>query len=233
MAFTLYNPSQEAVIHKFVASLQQEIATLLATQPQVTIGLPGGATYQSVWAALKEVDGIDWSRIHLFMADERLVPIGDAQSNFKQAYDGFIKELIIDGRLPETNAHPFIYDPIADKDESVYERELGRYGGRLDIILLGMGNDGHTAALFPHHIALDAGAAGFTVLHNAPKPPADRVTCTPNMIKQAPVVFMVVMGAAKRPAYTLLTDAAKTWHEVPARLAMEAAKCYVVTDLKT
>lgn len=231
MPITLYNTNQEELIHKLIASLKQEIALLLEQQPQVVIGLPGGETYQPVWAALKEANGIDWQRVHLFMADERLVPLGDAQSNFKQAHDGFIKELIEDGRLPEMNAHPFIYDPIADENEQVYERELGRYGGRFDILLLGMGNDGHTAALFPHHVALDTTVAGFVQLHDAPKPPPDRMTSAPAMITQTPVVFLLVTGEAKRPAYALLQDETKTWREVPAKLAYQAAKTYLVTDL--
>lgn len=232
MVITLYNANQEELIHKLVASLVQEITALLVQQPHVVIGLPGGETYRPVWAVLRETAGIDWKRVHLFMADERLVPITDAQSNFKQAHDGFMKALIDEGRLPETNAHPYIYDPIADKDPSVYDRELGLYGGRFDILLLGMGADGHTAALFPNHNALDTVAAGFTLVHGAPKPPADRVTCTPPMIKQAPVAFLMVTGEAKRAAYERFNDESTTWREVPAKLAVEAGKCYVVTDLE-
>lgn len=231
MTITLYNPNTDELIHKFIASLKQEIAALLERQSQVVIGLPGGETYRPVWQALKEANGIEWHRIHLFMADERLVAIDDDRSNFKHAYDGFMKELMDDGRLPEANVHPFIYDPVADKDETVYERELGLYGGRFDIILLGMGNDGHTAALFPHHVALDAVANGFAILHDAPKPPADRVTCTPPMIEQAPVAFLLVTGKQKGPALALLRDENKTWRDVPAKLAGTAKKSYLVTDI--
>lgn len=231
MVITLYNPDHTELIHKFVASLKQEIAALLERQPTVVIGLSGGETYRPVWEALREVDGIDWKRIHLFLAEERLVPITDNDSIFKQAHAGFIKELIDSGRLPEANAHPYIADPVADKDPSVYERELGMYGGRFDIVLLGVGREGETAALFPHHQALDAVAAGFTLVPDAPKPPAGRVTATPPLIKQAPVIFVMVTGKAKHAALALLRDESKSWRDVPAKLALEAEKCYVVTDL--
>ncbi len=186
----------------------------------LTGGTVGIATLAAV-AASPVRRAVDWSGVHLWWGDERFVPAGHADRNETQARDALLDALVHDG-LPGENVHAMPGpDVVGTPEESaaVYAAELAQFadGGAtpaFDVLLLGMGPDGHVASLFPGHEAL--GAAGTTVgVHGSPKPPPQRVSLTFDAINTAREVWVVAAGAAKaEPVAAALGDASRD--EIPA-----------------
>jgi 6-phosphogluconolactonase len=164
------------------------------------------------------------------MVDERCVPEDDARSNFR-----FLRETLLDHvPVPGTQVHSMrAANPRAAQDyEEVLRSVLGGSGragrstGALDVVLLGIGTDGHTASLFPHSPAL-AGGGDFAdrwVLPNAGPTvtPPDRITLGARFINQAGTIAVLATGAAKREAVGRLAAAAGNVDETPIRVVREA-----------
>ncbi|NCT89772.1 6-phosphogluconolactonase [Cellulomonas sp. APG4] len=159
---------------------------------------------------------IDWSTVHLWWGDERFLPAGHPDRNETQARAALIDHLDI----PAENVHPV---PAADapgvtspEDAArLYADELVRVVGpagdapsddagpvppELDLVLLGMGPDGHVASLFPGHPGLDVVDRLVVGVHGSPKPPPERVSLTFPALNGAQTVLLLVSGAEKAPA---------------------------------
>jgi 6-phosphogluconolactonase len=152
---------------------------------------------------------VDWTGVHLWWGDERFLPSGHDDRNETQARAALLDELVADSGLPEANIHAMA--PLGEGDgqagspeaaAAAYAAELALHapaGGStpaFDVLLLGMGPDGHVASLFPEHEALDA--PGTTVgVHGSPKPPPERVSLTFSAIGNADEVWVVAAGAEK------------------------------------
>lgn len=156
-----------------------------------TIALAGGSTPRRMYEILSEME-VEWGRVSLLFGDERCVGPADPASNYRM-----VKESLLSGvepgailRIPaELGA-----EPAAE----LYDAMVGRLQP-LDLVLLGMGPDGHCASLFPDHPALQA--AGWVVpVHDAPKPPPDRVSLTLGCLRNARRVIFLVSGADKAEA---------------------------------
>jgi 6-phosphogluconolactonase len=165
-----------------------------------TIALSGGSTPRRVYELLAGVefrDGIDWPNVHVYFGDERMVPPDHAESNYRMADEALLSKVDI----PPENVHRIDGVGDAAANASMYESELrGLFNDvewpRLDQVLLGMGDDGHTASLFPGTNALNE-----TRLWVAPnwveKLGAWRVTLTAPAINAARHVTFLVAGSAK------------------------------------
>jgi 6-phosphogluconolactonase len=114
----------------------------------------------------------DWARWHLFFGDERCLPAGDPERNSLAARAVWLDRVPI----PPDNVHP-IRAELGAEPAAAHYAELIRDRLPFDLVLLGLGEDGHTASLFPGHAIQDA--ALVMPVHDAPKPPADRVSLTP------------------------------------------------------
>jgi 6-phosphogluconolactonase len=159
-------------------------------------------------------DAVDWSGVHLWWGDERFLPTGHEDRNETQAREALIDVLPI----PAENVHPV---PAADADGvSTPEQAAARYSDELaahaaaradaddsgpavphlDVVLLGMGPDGHIASLFPGNEALEVADRTVVGVHDSPKPPPERVSLTFAAIESADEVWLVVAGADKAEA---------------------------------
>jgi 6-phosphogluconolactonase len=144
---------------------------------------------------------LPWRRTHLWIVDERRVPFDDERSNFKM-----INEIIGDhSDIPREQIHPIF--AMADDAALQYERALQetlawREKGqdRLDYVLLGMGDDGHTASLFPHSPALREEMRLVALNAGPTVTPPDRVTMTYRMLNASRLLSVMVTGTGKRPA---------------------------------
>lgn len=179
-----------------------------------TVAVSGGSSPRPMNRLLAEEpyrSGIPWQHTHLFWADERLVPLTDPASNFGNAEGDFLKQLAI----PDGNIHPMSSQksPAAAADE--YERELRRHFSRIasadpvfDLILLGVGEDGHTASIFPgDHSAVETTRWVTAVKGGSPK--VERLTLTLMVLNQARCIAYLVSGSKKASVVrSLLTDAA-------------------------
>jgi len=156
-----------------------------------TLVLAGGSTPRRCYELLAGME-LAWGRVAVLFGDERCVPPGDAESNYRMA-----KESLLDRVAPAT-VHRMPAELGAEEAAAAYDRLLAGLG-LLDLVLLGVGPDGHTASLFPGRPELQA--EGWAVaVHEAPKPPPDRVSLTLGTLQAAHRVLVLATGADKAEA---------------------------------
>ena len=206
--------------------LAEAIRTLLDGKSRVIVAVPGGRSVGGIFQNLAKED-IDWRRVHLFMVDERLVPLDDAECNFR-----LVVEYLGD-TVPVASLHPFVYDAAAEDDGvGEYERQLEQLGGRFDIVLVSSGEDGHIASIFPNHQATIVDGRRFTLLEDSPKPPLRRMSATPALIAAAQVGLLLFFGAGKGQALKNFLNKNLTVSECPAKLIRTLSQHYILTDLE-
>jgi 6-phosphogluconolactonase len=156
-----------------------------------TLVLAGGTTPKRCYELLAGME-VAWGRVTVLFGDERCVPPTDAESNYRMA-----REALLD-RVAPANVHRMPGELGAQEAAADYDRLLGRLG-LLDLVLLGVGPDGHTASLFPGRPEINA--EGWAVaVHDAPKPPPDRVSLTLGTLQAAHRVLVLATGADKAEA---------------------------------
>lgn len=212
------NASPSVVVHRDAEHLAAAAAARLITRvaglqaqtdsAHVSVALTGGRVGIAVVRAVADSpdrSSIDWDRVDLWWGDERFLPPGDPDRNETQARQAFIDRVPV----PSDRVHPmgadtgsFAGDPEAAA--AAYAEELesartARGGAGFDIVLLGVGPDGHVASLFPGHPAQQAGGSAVAV-HDAPKPPPTRISLTMSTIRAASEVWLIVAGDDKADA---------------------------------
>jgi 6-phosphogluconolactonase len=154
--------------------------------------LTGGTTPRQMYGLLAGLP-VEWGRVSILFGDERCVPPNDPESNYLMAKKTLLARvdpgavLRIPGELG------------AEEAAELYDAAVGRLQP-LDLVLLGIGEDGHCASLFPGHPALNA-TGWATPVHDAPKPPPDRVSLTLNCLRNARRVIFLVTGSGKAEAF--------------------------------
>jgi 6-phosphogluconolactonase len=170
------------------------------TAKRLTIALSGGSTPKLLFDILSSeyVNEIDWNKIHLFWGDERCVAPTDEQSNYKMTLEHLISKV----GIPETNVHRILgeNDPEieAERYSNLLQTELEQANGlpQFDIIMLGLGEDGHTASIFPHQMELlTSDKVCAVAIH--PESGQHRVSLTGKVINNAKDVCFLVTGAGK------------------------------------
>ncbi len=163
------------------------------------IALAGGETPRQCYEQLRHIP-VDWVHVHIYFGDERCLPVGDEQRNDTMAQHALLQHVAI----PAANVHFISAELGAQVAASHYALELNQ-AMPLDLVLLGMGEDGHTASLFPGNPALqsrDSVAAVF----DAPKLPPDRVTLSMTTLNAARRKIFLVAGAGKRIALQRIAE---------------------------
>ncbi|MEV3937110.1 6-phosphogluconolactonase [Glycomyces sp. NPDC049804] len=153
---------------------------------------------------------VDWSKVDFWWGDERFLPSGDPERNETQAREAFLDHLPVD----PARVHPMpASDAVATPEEAakLYAAELGPQVPAFDLLLLGIGEDGHVASLFPGNPALEAEGAVVGV-RNSPKPPPERVSLTMSAINAATAAWIIASGEGKAEA----VDEALSKGELPA-----------------
>jgi 6-phosphogluconolactonase len=182
------------------AAVAEAVAEEFARSAGKSVALAGGTTPRNLYGLLAGRSGIAWNKIHFFWSDERHVPPDHDDSNYGMAHEALLSKVPV----PEENIHRIkTENPSAQKAaeeysgvlESFFHLKPGEFP-RLDLILLGMGPDGHTASLFPGTDVLEE----KTALVAAPwveKLKTYRVTMTPPVINNAACVIFMVTGEEK------------------------------------
>jgi 6-phosphogluconolactonase len=156
------------------------------------LALAGGNTPRPVYQRLAQTDlaqTIDWTQVHIFWGDERCVPPDDAASNYRLASDALLAHVpLVTGQV-----HRIEVERGPESAARHYAHILG--SEPLDVVLLGMGADGHTASLFPHGADLSTGERVIAAL--SPVPPVQRVTISLRQINESREVYLLVSGADK------------------------------------
>jgi len=187
----------------------------LAARGRFRLGLPGGRTPRALFELLASDsfrERIDWSHCIVGFADERAVPRDHPDSNFGLA----ATTLIEPAGIPAANVLPM------EADTQDLEAAAARYDLLLaepfDLLLLGIGEDGHTASLFPGSPLLDDTERRVAVVTNSPKPPSRRMTVTPRVLAEAHRIMVLASGGAKAHAVMRALEGDTRPSEVPARL---------------
>lgn len=173
-----------------------------------TVVLSGGYLIEKLRKLVEppHVDKVDWAKWHIFWVDERVVKMNDPESNYRLAKDGFLSKVPI----PENQIYAIDDSLDAEHAADEYEtrlKDLVEKGvveispqtkfPRFDLMLLGMGHDGHLASLFPHHPLLNEKERWVTFIKDSPKPPPVRITFTFPVIDASAYIFMVVAGTGE------------------------------------
>ena len=189
------------VAEQFAADLVEMIAEIGKTQSTVTISLSGGSTPKLLFSVLAEnyADQVQWSKVHFFWGDERMVAPDDAQSNYGEANALLLSKIDI----PDSNVHRVLGEAEPVAECARYETEIEKYVSAnqqevpsFDILMLGMGSDGHTASIFPHQMEFLT-SERVCELATHPDSGQKRVSVTGKVLNAAKRVFFLVTGASK------------------------------------
>jgi 6-phosphogluconolactonase len=159
------------------------------------VALAGGSTPQRAYELLAQVQGA-WSHVHLWMGDERCVPEDDPQSNARM-----VRESLLSTERAEPPVLHTVQAPEVPEDAAwLYGLEVREHvpGAIFDIVLLGMGPDGHICSLFPGHPVLAVQRALVAPVRESPKPPPERVTLTLPVVRDARYTLLLTTGDEKR-----------------------------------
>ena len=215
----------------------RRLTGFMAERPngRFSLALSGGSTPQRFYRLLTTPPWrgqIEWSRLHIFLADERFLPLDHPDSNFRMVCETLVDPinnstfltppltppfrqaqdwLLQRGeqeKLPKSNLHPMPTDGTVEECAVRYEAELRNFFGshppRFDLIVLGMGPDGHTASLFPGHV--HPHGPWVLAVHHSPKPPPTRLSLSLEVINQAHNVLFLVTGQDKAEALANLRN---------------------------
>ncbi|NHN54906.1 6-phosphogluconolactonase [Calidifontibacter sp. DB0510] len=207
-----------------VDALVARIDEALQQRGEAHVVLTGGSMGEAVmqaWSA-RPADDADRSAVHLWWGDERWVPAGDAERNDQQAVDAGLKRL----GIPDDNIHRMpaaggSYGDDVERAAAAYASELAEFDEAdtngleedpavptFDVLMLGVGPDGHIASLFPQHKAQNCTTTTTVAVHDSPKPPPTRISLTYPAIERAREIWFTVAGADKADAVerALTTD---------------------------
>ena len=221
---------QQTILRRIGELLEKELSPVLAHRGNGALGLPGGRSVVPLLEVLPKIP-LDWDRVGIFLVDERFVPKDHPDSNYGLVA-GSIEAAFADSPakpeilpLPDSGTDPAA--AAASYGELLKERTGGT--GVFDLAVLGVGEDGHIASIFPGR-PLDLPAPpGFSLIRDSPKPPPVRITANASLITSTPCLIGLLFGEAKAEAYARLTGGASA-ATLPAALIREAPRGYLFAD---
>ncbi len=219
-------PSRDALLHAAAECIVQEAATAIAHRGRFVIALSGGVTPVGVYELLASplyARQVKWDAVHVCFGDERCVPPGDGLSNYRMASTALLDHVPI----PATQVHRMRGEDHPATAAAAYEHELRTLfhtpdgiprindGQRFDLVLLGLGADGHTASLFPNQSAVREST--HWVVADTKGSTTTRLTLTPPLINAAAHVVFLVSGADKADAVQQVREGPRDIDHLPAQ----------------
>jgi 6-phosphogluconolactonase len=221
-------PDAELAAREAATRTARAIRDAIGTRGRAAVALSGGSTPRATYALLARDAKIDWTRVDVFFVDERAVPPSSDRSNYRM-----VKEALLDpAKIPEDRVHRMRAESM-DRDDAAreYEALLRRHVRQelsstsaaedptpsLDLIVLGVGDDGHTASLFPGRPEVDVTSHLVVAVpsHRGLEP---RLTFTPPIIEAARHVMILALGKGKNDPLERVWRVAGDVHETPARI---------------
>lgn len=188
------------------------ICRCLAINQECSVILTGGKTAERLYRHWFASNLPYWQRVQFFLGDERCVPANEVESN----YGMVMRTLFPDGMPSGCSLAPMEAD---DQDrEAAARRYEQRFPERIDVLLLGVGSDGHIASLFPGSSALESDRSVVPVVGS--KNPRERLTITPRVIRRARSVFLLATGVEKGQVLKLALQAPEDISALPVRLTL-------------
>ncbi|MEJ3654927.1 6-phosphogluconolactonase [Actinomycetes bacterium KLBMP 9759] len=197
------------------ARLLTRLVDLQAAGTTPKVVLTGGGVGIAMLEQIRETvarDAVDWSRVEFYWGDERFLPPGDPERNETQAREALLDHIRVDpAKVFPMGADTGTGPSGADAAAAEYAQLLAAAARpedhgpvpAFDVVLLGMGGEGHTASVFPHSPAVYETERTVVAVHGCPKPPPTRVSLTLPAIRNAAEVWIITTGEAKAGAVAL------------------------------
>lgn len=182
----------EQLAQQVVKQITQTAADAIASRGRFNLVTAGGRTPNRVYELLAESQQ-DWSHWHIYMGDERFAPLNDVARNLTPLTEKWLNKVTI----PKENGHFMLTEQSADQALREYSAQVSDLV--FDLTLLGMGEDGHTASLFPNLDWFDL-PGDVALVTDAPKPPSMRLTLSLHALNRSRQVMKLVTGEEKNPA---------------------------------
>ena len=211
-------PDAETLATAVAGELLNRIADAQAAGHVPHIGLTGGSIADAVHhevARMAPDSGVDWGAVHFWFGDERFVAADSPDRNAVQARAAFLDEVGATRvhEVPAADQAPDAEAAAASYSDAVRAESAGAF----DVLMFGVGPDGHIASLFPGHPALDITNAIAAAVHDSPKPPPDRVTLTFEAFDRSHAVWFLASGEGKADAVARALAEEGSVSETPAR----------------
>jgi 6-phosphogluconolactonase len=205
-AFQSQNDINQAALQAILNAASKAIAS----RGSFSIVLAGGGTPKAIYALLAKQNA-DWANWHVYINDDRCLPVDDDERNSKMVDEVWLRHVSIPKH--QFHAIPAELGPVAGA--SAYAKTLANVG-TFDLVLFGLGEDGHTASLFPGHVVDNS--ADVVPVFDSPKPPAERVTMSQNRLNNTHEAIFLVTGSGKQRA----ADQWRSGAAIPAALIKPA-----------
>ncbi len=221
------HPDRSALVARAYALVKQRIVAAIADRGKCAIALAGGSTPKPLYESLAQAS-LPWDKLHIFWGDERYVSADHADSNAGMAAAAWLNYVDI----PANQIHPIPTHCDQPADAALaYEHTLKQAFGCdqpvFDIVLLGMGDDGHTLSLFPHTDAVNVSDRLVTV---GTKDGAPRITLTASLVNQSRCVIFLVSGSNKQTALTQVFAAEADDNTFPSRKIQPQGELWWLLD---
>lgn len=196
-----------------------------------TVALSGGSTPKAIFNKLSSEpykNLVDYSKVYLFWSDERAVPLDDKESNYRMAMESGFQKL----NLKKTHIFPMVDTLDLEKDAKNYQTLIEKVvpDGQFDLMMLGMGDDGHTASLFPFTTGLSEKKRWVIVNHIKEKQ-CDRLTLTYPIINRAKEIVIYVLGPSKAKMLKDIFFSEKNINKFPIQeIGTESQKALFILD---
>lgn len=209
----------------------ERAATAIESSGRFAVALAGGSTPEATYKLLASeyADEVDWGKVHVFFGDERSVPPDDEDSNYRMAREALLDHVSVG------SVHRMKGEPLPDEAAMQYEEELREFFGALgeppefDLIQLGIGDDGHTASLFPNTPALEV-TDRWAAQNPVPKLETVRITLTLPVINASKAISFLVAGEGKAEALKEVLEGDADPHDYPSKLVQPAGELNWMVD---
>jgi len=230
-------PDVEALARRGAEAVVAAAGAAFARGTAFRVALAGGGTPRRLYQLLAGPDfrgAVAWDRVDFFWGDERCLPLDDPESNFRMAREALLDPL----RVPTGNVHAVDTARTPEAAAAAYQADIARVFAvpatgappAFDLVLLGLGPDGHTASLFPRNPVLAEERRWVAAVHDSPKPPPDRVTLTRATINRARAVVFLVSDGTKADALAGVLEGARDPQRWPAQLVQPAGTLTWLVD---
>jgi 6-phosphogluconolactonase len=209
-------PSREALAEQLAEEVAQALNEAAHTRGKATLVVSGGGTPRPFFEALKQRP-LDWSALLVTVADERWVPTDHPDSN-----EHLVRECLLNTEASKEARFVSLYNGAssAQAGEEAAEEALRSMTLPFDVTILGMGPDGHTASLFPHHPRLEDALESRRLcfgIEDAPKPPPERMTLTRHALLHSRRLFLHITGEDKLDVLERAEDETSSADDLPIR----------------
>jgi len=225
-----------AVANAFAKDFVQLMQSLTTSQSKVTVSLSGGSTPKLLFNVLATefASAVDWQKIHFFWGDERCVPPTDAESNFGAAESLLLSKIdIATGNIHRVIGESAPEDARDDYSQQITDHVAPDQNGvpSFDVMILGMGSDGHTASIFPHEIEL-LNSDRVCEVATHPQSGQKRITVTGPVLNASKHVFVFITGKSKAEVLAEIVNQTGNFQSYPtSHIAMPPGSAIYIDEL--